>query len=204
LAGLKSTDCNNTSCIRLAMRVHSLHGLDQMIRSTSAKSILEILTNVALVAVSALIIWSFATRPGIWLGRSARAGDAVAVGTLLGPPSGYSWASHSRTLMLAIREGCMYCKNSVPFYRRLSDLRQKSQLRANFLAVMPDSREAGAHFLAANNIGVDAIYSLPLSDVKVSGTPTLLLLDNQGRIENAWVGQLHTAQEYAVIAALQK
>jgi len=98
----------------------------------------------------------------------------------------------------------VYFKNSVPFYQRISDLRQKSQLRAAFLAVMPDNRETGSKFLAANNIGVDGMYSLPLSDIKVSGTPTLLLLDNQGRIEKAWVGQLPAAQENAVLAALQK
>src|SRR5260370_29280321 len=119
------------------MGVQSSKRIDGMIRWTSPKSILETVTNVALVTVSALIIWSFATRPSLWLGRSGRAGDAVAIGTRLGSPSGYSWASHSKTLILAIREGCVYCKDSAPFYRRLSDLRQRNELRANFLAVMP-------------------------------------------------------------------
>jgi|SRR5882724_7249490 len=175
-----------------------------MIKWPSLKSVLETSTNVALIVVSALIIWSFATHSSVWLRRSTRAEDAIALGSRLSPPAGYSWASHSKTLILAIREGCVYCKNSVPFYKRLSDLREKSQMRAAFLAVMPDSRETGSQFLTANNIGVDGMYSLPLSDIKVSGTPTLLLLDNQGRIEKAWVGQLPAAQENAVLAALKK
>jgi hypothetical protein len=175
-----------------------------MINLASPKSVLETLTNVALIVVSGLLIWSFATHSSVWLRWPVHTGDAVAIGTRVGPPSGYAWASHSKTLILAIREGCVYCKNSVPFYQRISELRQKSQLRAAFLAVMPDSRETGSQFLAANNIGVDGMYSLPLSDIKVSGTPTLLLLDNQGRIEKAWVGQLPAAQENAVLATLQK
>ncbi len=173
-------------------------------RLTSPKTLLETLTNVAIVTVSGIVLWSFVMRSDVWPHRAPHADGAIAVGAHIAPPPGYSWASHSRTLILAIREGCVYCKNSVPFYRRLSGLRERSQLRANFLAVMPDSQEVGAEFLTANNIGVDKVYSLPLSEIKVSGTPSLLLLDNKGQVEKVWVGQLPGNMEDAVLAAVRK
>jgi hypothetical protein len=40
--------------------------------------------------------------------------------------------------------------------------------------------------------------------LKVSGTPTLLLLDSKGRVERAWIGQLNPQGEKELIATVEK
>jgi len=69
---------------------------------------------------------------------------------------------------------------------------------------MPDDRDSGAKALQSAGVAVECVFSQPLDSLQVSGTPTLLLLDAQGRVERAWVGQLTFQREKEVIAAAEK
>jgi hypothetical protein len=120
---------------------------------------------------------------------------------VLQPVAGYNWNSHPETLVLAIRKGCHYCEASLPFYKKLVALEDKKSLRAHVLAVMPDDRDAGSQLLQANGLMVDAVFKMPLDSIHVSGTPTVLLLDTHGRVEEGWSGQLPPRGENEVIAA---
>lgn len=106
--------------------------------------------------------------------------------------------------MLAIRKGCHFCEDSFPFYKRLSYLQNANSLRANLLTVMPDDNAAGAEFLQAADLHSDHVFSQPLDLIKVTGTPTLLLVDSNGRVERAWIGQLPPEREKEVFAAAEQ
>jgi hypothetical protein len=69
---------------------------------------------------------------------------------------------------------------------------------------MPDDKESGAKALQSGGVAVDGVFSQPLDSLKVTGTPTLLLLDSNGRVARAWVGQLTPQGEKEVIAAVEK
>jgi hypothetical protein len=43
-----------------------------------------------------------------------------------------------------------------------------------------------------------------LSTIGVTGTPTLLLVDNTGTVANVWQGKLQPDQEGGVLAVLKK
>jgi hypothetical protein len=73
--------------------------------------------------------------------------EARLEGHTLPPLPGYRWGDHQKTLVLAIRKGCHFCEDSLPFYKRLSDLEKSNTLHAHVLAVMPDARESGAEAL---------------------------------------------------------
>ncbi len=122
-------------------------------------------------------------------------------GQVLAPLPGYSWSSYPKTLVIAIRKGCPYCDASLPFYRRLSEQEKSNELRAHLLLVMPNDASSASEYLRKDNLEVQTIFDQQLGALRVSGTPTVLLLDSNGRIERTWVGQLPPKTEKEVMRA---
>ncbi len=173
---------------------------------TRWRKTLEIVTNVAILAVCCLIGWSYFTHKHLSFGAQAAIGEQEIrlQGQSLPNLPGYRWGSHQKTLVLAIRKGCHFCEASLPFYKQLGDLEKSNSFHAHVLAVMPDEKNAGAGVLQSSGAAIDGVFDQPLDAIKVSGTPTLLLLDADGRVEHAWVGQLSAEREKEVIVAAEK
>jgi hypothetical protein len=137
--------------------------------------------------------------------RQTHGGErAGLVGQTLAPLPGYSWSSYPKTLVIAIRKGCPYCDASLPFYRRLGEQERSNVLRAHVLLVMPNDASSGSRYLSKDNVEVQEIFGQGLGALRVSGTPTVLLLDSSGVIERAWVGQLPPKGEKEVMSAAEE
>jgi hypothetical protein len=168
------------------------------------KSILENTTNAALLVMCTLLAWLFLTHHDLLL--TGRQGPAPEVQALLGktlpPLPDHDWKRQDQTLVMAIRQGCSFCEASIPFYRRLSDLRKADRIRARLLAVMPDPAAAASSQLQAGGVDVEGAFQQPLRSLYVSATPTLLLVNAEGKVVRAWVGQLTPQQESEVVSAV--
>src|ERR1700678_1365287 len=70
---------------------------------------------------------------------------------------GVDWTKNHRTLVLAISTTCHYCKDSVPFYRKLGGAGFK------MLAVLPQSVLEGQQYLSDAGVHVDDVRQLPLN-----------------------------------------
>lgn len=163
----------------------------------------ELIANIAIILVCGLLCWTFFTHKGLVRGASVgEAGVPSLEGLALPALPGYSWGSHSQTLVLGIRKGCHFCEESLPFYKRRSELEHSNGLHAHRLAVMPDDKDAGTRYLQTGGVAVEGVFSEPPDSIKISGTPTLLLLDSRGRIARAWVGEQSSQGEEEVIAAV--
>lgn len=171
---------------------------------SKAKSALEYTTNVALIVVCFLLVLFFVKHRDLLLQGKSQTPGPVLTGTVLTPLSEYSWNEHNKTLVLALQIGCRFCEVSMPFYKRLVELRQSDRTHAYLLAIMPNDNAAAVRQLEASGVDVPCICGRPLSSIHVSQTPTLLLVNAQGRIEREWVGQLSPSGEEQVIAELQK
>jgi hypothetical protein len=137
--------------------------------------------------------------------RQARESEEVGiVSRTLAPLPGYSWSSNPKTLVIAIRKGCPYCDVSMPFYRQLGELEKSNVLRAHVLVVMPNDASYGSSLLRKNDLEVQGIFGQKLDALKVSGTPTVLLLDSSGRIERVWIGLLAPQGEKEVMSAAEE
>jgi thiol-disulfide isomerase/thioredoxin len=177
----------------------------------SVRKLLETLANVAVLTVSCLLIWVLISHRALFFHGAQRETQATPtapapvslVGTTLLPVSGVKWADHNKTLVLAIRIGCHYCEASMPFYESLSQLAAAHKLHVHLLAVMPDSREQATTLLRSKSIVMDASYDNRLTDLGIEGTPTLLLVDAQGKVYREWEGQLASRQQQDVIAAIE-
>ncbi len=116
----------------------------------------------------------------------------------------YNWKAHDRTLVLALRNGCHYRDESMPFYRKLAKLEQSNQIDAHLVAVFPDGPAVVRQVVETQQLTIEVVPGIQLGQVKVQGTPTLMLVDEQGRVSKVWVGELPAAGEAEVIAAISK
>jgi hypothetical protein len=108
------------------------------------------------------------------------------------------------TLVLALSQSCHFCEESVPFYQKLTAFKNSSPQGLRLVAVFPDKLEEAQAYLKGKGIGVDAVISMPIANLGVQGTPTLLLLDGQNKLEEIWIGKQSEAGESQVIDRLKK
>ena len=108
-------------------------------------------------------------------------------------------AGSSRALVVAVQPGCHYCNDSMAFYKQLVDQRNQKDSKVKFVAAVPtNDKPADAQKLvsdeaekfASAGAQPDSMVNLDFAAVKVPGTPTLMLVDNNGKILNVWVGKL--------------
>jgi thiol-disulfide isomerase/thioredoxin len=167
---------------------------------------LDKVANIALIIACALLIGTLArnyylsrkTDPNLELGLEKGEqvkfpGDAPADGQ-----------SAQATLVLALSTHCGFCQDSLPFYQKLAAFKNSSPARVRLATVMSEPKEEIEAYLKKQGIAADAVFSIPVSQIGVKGTPTLLLLDGQNKLIESWVGKLNSQEESEVIAHLQK
>ena len=155
--------------------------------SAKTRRFLEISANVAILIVAIIVIRNFVWSR--WQPKQQFEGPMV--GSKMSLPS-VNWHDGT-TLVLALQQGCRYCEESAAFYRRLRD--QRSGSRPRMVAVVPGDKAEVARYLSEREIVVDDIINLSLSDISVSGTPTLLLVDRSGTVSGVWIGKLDARKE---------
>ena len=158
--------------------------------SAKTRRFLEVSANVAILVVAIIVVVNF-----VWSRWKPKPKlEAPMVGSKM-VLKDVKW-DDGPTLVLALQKGCRYCEESAAFYRRLHDQRSGSHPR--MVAVVPGDNTEVARYLSEQKIVVDDIINLPLSDIKVSGTPTLLLVDRLGHISDVWIGKLDARKENEV------
>jgi hypothetical protein len=107
------------------------------------------------------------------------------------------------SLLLVLRDGCRYCDASMPFYQRIVEAGRKATGRLEVVASCIDPAEVCKAYLAEHNV---ALRSLSVSGeaLKITGTPTVILVDERGAVEAVWSGQLAPAREQEVLDAIAK
>ena len=159
--------------------------------SKPLRRFLEVSANLGIVIVALIIVGNFVSSK--W--RTKRDVDTLTTGAKV-TLSGVKWED-GNTLVLALQRGCRYCDESAPFYRRLWQQRSGSEPR--ILAVVPGDKAEVGKYLEDLGVVVDGIVNASLSDIHVSATPTLVLVDRSGRVSNVWVGKLDSNRENEVI-----
>ena len=108
------------------------------------------------------------------------------------------WQTSDKNLVFAVSTTCHYCTESAAFYRRLVE--QCKQQHVHTIAVLPQTVPEAQAYPSGEGVSVDEIRQAPLSDLDISGTPTLVLVDQGGIVKQVWQGKLPDAKEGDVIA----
>lgn len=160
---------------------------------------LEIATNLALIAVAAVILTTFAgrffasnSRPQ--LPTEVKIGEKLAL-------EGVDWGTSEQTLVLVLQKGCRFCTESLGFYKKVTEKARETE-KTKIIAVFPASIEDSRKYLSEGGVKIDDIREAGLADIKVNGTPTLFLIDGEGRISKSWIGKLPPEKEAEVMAEL--
>jgi peroxiredoxin len=109
----------------------------------------------------------------------------ITAGERLNVP-GVDWQRNQKTLVFFLMKDCVYCKASAPFYREL--IEDASKRGVKLLAILPNPLEEGRAYVRSLDLSIEDVRSGPLSAYKVSGTPTVLFVDGQGKVRSAWFG----------------
>lgn len=163
---------------------------------------LDVAANVATIilvfAVAALMARD-KLRPS--LGRSAPHPQAIHAGSALqNTPLKSNWSSSQGTLAFGLQTTCHFCTDSAPFFRKLVRSIPKDM---RTIAVLPQAHEAAKRYLDGLGIRVDSIQQAPLAAIGITGTPTLLLVNNLGIVKNAWVGELGSSGQSSVLSEVE-
>ena len=166
------------------------------VRTTSR---LESVSNIAVI-VAAIALCAALVRNQFFTAQESGSpkslqGATIDLASLTSSPS-------KRNLVLFISETCHFCEQEMPFYRTL---REKLPSQASLLAVFPPQEPEPEKFLAAKAVKVDHVTSsLALAEIGVRGTPTLLLLDEHGKVERAWVGAQPPSVHDEIVASVSR
>jgi len=163
---------------------------------------LEKMTNVAIILACAFLIGSVVRNYYLSALRPSALPE-IPKGTVVKLP-GAAPTSPQPTLVLALSKTCRFCQESVGFYQKLAAFKNSSPQGLRIVAVLPDKQEEAASYLKEQGIKVDEVVSMPVSELGVRGTPTLLLLDGQNKLEELWAGKLNDSQESQVMERLKK
>jgi peroxiredoxin len=116
-----------------------------------------------------------------------------------------AYNSADRTLLMFVKSTCTYCTQSMPFYVKLAEARKRMGGKVRLVAISPDPPEVLANYLSSHGVTVDtqvAVTPLQMQQIRIRGTPTLVLADTRGTIQEAWMGRLPPENEPAVLKAL--
>lgn len=106
-----------------------------------------------------------------------------------------------KTLVLVLSNTCVYCKKSIPFYQKLLPLAASHGYET--AAIFPQSVADARAYLTQNGLTPAQVGSASLRKIPISGTPTLLVLDEKNVViyehsgfisdtgQNSVLNQLH-------------
>jgi hypothetical protein len=129
----------------------------------------------------------------------ALAPGRIAIGQTV-PISDVNWSKSPHTLVLALQTTCHYCSASAPFYKELLEKRDAGAWQA--VAVLPQPVQKSTAYMQAEGYSVPDVRQMNLGLIGVAGTPTLLLVDQKGKLEKEWVGRLDPSGENDVAETL--
>ena len=163
---------------------------------------IELLANVAIIVV-ALVLGVVLVKRYLLTDTQSAAPTAQRIqpGTKV-DLAGVDWSKSRQTLVLVLSDTCHYCTESAGFYQRLAEQKAR-QDGSRLIAVLPQDVSRGQAYMSKLGVNVDQVQQSSLSALGLSGTPTLLLVDNQGVVKESWLGKLPPNQETEVLNRFQ-
>jgi len=160
-----------------------------MMQWTRFKILLEWVTTLAVLLAAVGVGWT------VWTGGARRTAvpskAPYARGEKFVVPAGVSLEPGQRSILLFVRSGCIYCKQSMPFYRELMG----EQKRARLIVLGTESKETLATYCASYDLSPAAIASIQMSATKFRATPTLVVVESDGTVVGAWTGELDRSRQ---------
>lgn len=159
---------------------------------------IEVSANVGIIVVAILLCFVLGKR-FLFPPAQVPSPTEIVAGTLVSVPD-FDWSKSNRTLMLVLQKDCRFCTESAPFYRTLVSTAPAKAIK--LLAVLPQEESVAREYLESMDVQIDDVRQLSLSSLHVRGTPTLILVDSNGKVIKSWVGKLPDVGEKELLSSL--
>jgi len=140
----------------------------------------NIVVAIAIVVVAVVVVKRYAFPP-----PNPGSLPAITKGERLSVPN-VDWNQNKKTLVFFLMKDCKYCETSTPLYRQL--IEDASKQNVQVLAILPNPVEAGRKYVEFLQLQIENVQAGSLGSYKIPGTPSVLLVDNQGTVKSAWIG----------------
>jgi hypothetical protein len=168
-----------------------------------SRSKLDVVANVAII-LTCLIASAVLVRREFFPPRPEAPPGAVVAGERLDVLRGALPAGADKALVIAVAPNCHFCNESMAFYKQLVEQRDsaKSSVKVVAAVASPDARADEQSKMSASGVKPDAVVQLDFRQLKVPGTPTVLLVDGNGKVLSVWMGKLDARGEREVLQSL--
>ena len=150
--------------------------------------------SVAVLSVLAINVFVKPSTPSLRLGFEK--------GKPFGPVSRVDYRSSNQTLLIVLNTDCSYCRESLPLFRNLSNAQPQDSKALHIVALFPNKESQVAQYVKENHFPVETVSEVDLSKLGVSGTPTMILVNDRGEVRDFWLGKLENSEAEEVFRAL--
>lgn len=168
-----------------------------------AKGHLEVLTNVMVLVAAVSIIAVLALNYFGGRKPAPRIVEGLQKGQQLPAISGIDYRASASTLLVAMSTKCVYCTQNIPFYNQLADMKNTGKVSLRTVALFPNSDNEVQHYVQQHQLKIDHKSSVDFGQLKLAGTPTMILVDENGRVTNFWVGALKPDAQQQFLESLE-
>lgn len=166
-----------------------------------AKSFIEITTNIAVLLMAIIVITFFIhhylTQRKQPTPINLKTGFQK--GQLFPQLQNINYAKSAKTLLIVLNIKCSFCTEGIPFYNQLADLQNKSKSNVDIIALFPNEEAEVRQYIQQNQIKINHIAKVDFDSLNIGGTPTIILVDSNGKIIDFWLGKLTMNTEQQVI-----
>ncbi len=165
------------------------------------KNYLEVITNVAVLLVAVVVLGTFAWRY-FASEQNSPLQKSLQNGETFGQLTGINFADSPQTLVIALSSRCGFCTQSMPFYKQLTEIQRENKKTTRVIAIFSEEEEEVKPYIEQHQLYVDTLSNIDFKTLKVSSTPTIILVDTGGTIIDFWVGRLSKDTEQRVLTAI--
>jgi hypothetical protein len=160
---------------------------------------LEIVTNLATIAACAFVIGHLALSYSST--SSSRVANTYSPGEVIADSNELGFANAHLTLIMATASTCHFCTESMDYYGRLTGVARQHHVR--ILAVTPEEPAENRRYLAVHGITPDTVTSAISNQIRINGTPALILVRTDGRVVKSWLGKLNPSAENEILGLVE-
>lgn len=165
---------------------------------------LEVSSNVAVLVVATALLGAIVSTYWWPQPQHVKFEKGLQKGQVFGRLPSIDYNAAPQTLVSVLSTKCNYCKESLPFYKRLFGEQQTVGHVTRMVAVFPDPKSEVEQYKDQNQLSVESLSAMNYGTINVTGTPTLILLGSTGRVLDFWVGKLSKEEEQHVLEAVAR
>jgi hypothetical protein len=173
-----------------------------MMNRAAIRHTLEVTTNLAVLALCITVVVVLLRGHQSPQRVQGSTESRLARGDAFPPIENVKFDAAERTLVLALNTHCNFCRESLPFYRKLLSTQGQPDSSTQIAVIFPNSDTEVREFIEQAQLSVRAVAGQDFAKFQISGTPTLILVGRDGKVRGLWAGELPAAGEKEVISAI--